>query len=231
MDRLDHCSALSLFSPSCHCVSLFPVMFSSTFSKYRRSDRIYTVTEKKQKYGMSRLNILNTRRHQHFEEDLLHLTLAPGYFGASVLHSPNPFGSLPVLMSGMAEPRRAVRPELCRAGWGPAGTLVAGNKDRPQGRRRSPSRRRECAWWIKLKQYNQVLTGDTKRHQNCQRIQKYRENLDNWTKFIVYWMSLLRSRNQYHATSAFIWSHRCIFICCFHLLCSSCSNVSFCKFW
>lgn len=101
------------------------------------------------------LPIWSRRLHRFLEETL--------QLGAGVWRSPSPCGSSPVSTWDTAEPRRAVRPGLCRAGWGPAGTPAPGDKGRTQGRRQSPSRRTECAWWRESKQHNRVLTADTQK--------------------------------------------------------------------
>lgn len=100
---------------------------------------------------------------KHHQEDPLQA--APGCLGAGVSGSPSPGGSLSVWTWDKAEPRRSVRAGRCRAGWGPAGTPGGGSKGKPRGRRRSPSRRRERAWWTESRQRSRVRTADTQREE------------------------------------------------------------------
>lgn len=101
----------------------------------------------------------NIKHHRGVEEDPLQL--APGWLGAGVSGSPSPGGSLSVWTWDKAEPRRSVPAGRCRAGWGPAGTPGGGSKGKPRGRRRSPSQRRERAWWRESRQRSRVRTADT----------------------------------------------------------------------
>lgn len=153
----------------CVCV-LFLLVWSDKCQSWRirllklgGGDRVQTLTERKHTSGrsgsLSLFYLSNIKHHRGEEEDPPQV--APGWLGAGVSGSPSPGGSLSVWTWDKAEPRRSVPAGRCRAGWGPAGTPGGGSKGKPRGRRRSPSRRRERAWWRESRQRSRVRTADT----------------------------------------------------------------------